>query len=429
MRICRRIVLHIAILRSLMSQRKAAISFIFVTLLIDVIGLGIIIPVMPALIKQIEHVDTGTAASLNGWLLFAFSITQFVFAPIIGNLSDRYGRRTIILMSLFGFGLDYILMSWAPTIEWIFVGRIIAGITGASFTTASAYIADISTKENRAQNFGMIGAAFGLGFILGPVIGGLLGTLGPRIPFIASAILCFLNWLWGYFILPESLDKEHRRPFDWRRANPVGSLLHLKKYPNLNYLIFSMGFVYLAAHAIQSNWSFYTIERYHWDQKMIGISLAIVGFLVGGVQGGLTRYINPKLGNARSIYIGLILYTIGMLLFGLATKGWMVLIFLVPYCLGGIAGPAMQSTMTGQVDVKEQGELQGALTSLMSATSVIGPPMMTNLFAWAVKPGNPIYLPGAPFFLGSILLAVSAILAYISFHKHKNPLVVEKATA
>jgi len=424
MRICRCIAPHITILSSLMSQRKAAISFIFVTLLIDVIGLGIIIPVMPALIKQIEHVDTGTAASLNGWLLFAFSITQFLFAPIIGNLSDKYGRRPIILMSLFGFGLDYILMSWAPTIEWIFVGRVIAGITGASFTTASAYIADISTKENRAQNFGMIGAAFGLGFILGPVVGGLLGTIGPRVPFIASAVLCFLNWLWGYFILPESLSKDHRRPFDWRRASPVGSLLHLRKYPNLNYLIFSITLVYLAAHAVQSNWSYYTIERYHWDQKMIGISLAIVGFLVGGVQGGLTRYINPRLGNARSIYIGLILYTVGMVLFGLATTGWMLLVFLVPYCLGGIAGPAMQSTMTSQVDPREQGELQGALTSLMSATSVIGPPMMTNLFAWSVRSGSPIYLPGAPFFLGAVFLGISAILAYISFHKHKNPVVV-----
>ncbi len=425
MRICQLIVRHIPILRRVMSQRKAAISFIFVTLLIDVIGWGIIIPVMPALIKQIQHVDTGQAASLNGWLLFAFSITQFIFAPIIGNLSDRFGRRPIILMSLFGFGLDYIMMSWAPTIGLIFIGRIIAGITGASFTTASAYIADISTKENRAQNFGMIGAAFGLGFILGPMIGGLLGNLGPRVPFIAAAILCFFNWLWGYFILPESLSKDHRRPFDWRRANPVGSLLHLRKYPNLNLLIFSLVLVYLAAHAIQSNWSFYTIERYHWSQGMIGVSLAIVGFLVGAVQAGLTRYINPRLGNARSIYIGLILYTIGMVLFGLASKGWMALVFLLPYCLGGIAGPALQATMTGQVDAREQGELQGALTSLMSATSVIGPPMMTNLFAWAVKPGNPIYLPGAPFFLGALLMGASAILAYISFHRHKNTTVPE----
>ena len=405
-----------------MSTRKAAIGFIFVTLLIDVIGWGIIIPVMPTLIRTMEHVDVGTASSLNGWMLFAFSMTQFLFAPLVGNLSDKYGRRPILLVSLFGFGLDYILMSWAPSIEWLFVGRVIAGITGASFTTASAYIADISNDKNRAQNFGMIGAAFGMGFIIGPIIGGLLGSFGPRVPFIAAACLCFLNWLYGYFILPESLDEAHRRPLDWKRANPLGSLIHLRKYPDIGYLLVAMVLVYLGAHAVQSNWSFYTIERFGWGERMIGVSLGVVGLLVGIVQGGLTRFINPKLGNARSIYVGLILYAVGMLLFGLATAGWMMLIFLVPYCLGGIAGPALQATITSQVDVREQGELQGALTSLMSATSVVGPPMMTNLFAWAIMPGNPIYLPGAPFFLGSLLMLMSAIMAYISFRKHHKPL-------
>ena len=406
-----------------MSNRKAAIGFIFITLLIDVIGWGIIIPVMPTLIRTMEDVDLGMASSLNGWMLFAFSMTQFLFAPLVGNLSDKYGRRPILLVSLFGFGLDYILMSWAPSIEWLFVGRVIAGITGASFTTASAYIADISTDQNRAQNFGMIGAAFGMGFIIGPIIGGLLGSFGPRVPFIAAACLCFLNWLYGYFILPESLSLDHRRPLNWKRANPLGSLLHLRKYPDIGYLLVAMVLVYLGAHAVQSNWSFYTIERFGWGEGMIGVSLGVVGLLVGVVQGGLTRVINPKLGNARSIYVGLILYAIGMLLFGLATAGWMVLVFLVPYCLGGIAGPALQATITSQVDVREQGELQGALTSLMSATSIVGPPMMTNLFAWAIMPGNPIYLPGAPFFLGSFLMLMSAIIAYMSFRKHHKPLV------
>lgn len=403
-----------------MGTRKAAIGFIFVTLLIDVIGWGIIIPVMPTLISTMEHVEVGDASSLNGWMLFAFSLTQFLFAPLVGNLSDKYGRRPILLVSLFGFGLDYILMSWAPSIEWLFLGRVIAGITGASFTTASAYIADISDDKNRAQNFGMIGAAFGMGFILGPIIGGLLGSFGPRVPFIAAAALCFLNWLYGYFILPESLSKDHRRELDWKRANPIGSLMHLKKYPDVSYLLVAMVLVYLAAHAVQSNWSFYTIERFGWGEGMIGVSLGVVGLLVGIVQGGLTRVINPKLGNARSIYIGLSLYAIGMLLFGLATSGWMMLVFLVPYCLGGIAGPALQATITSEVDVREQGELQGALTSLMSATSIIGPPMMTNLFAWSIRPGSPIYLPGAPFFLGSLLLVISAVIAFISFKKHQK---------
>lgn len=400
------------------SHRKAAIGFIFVTLLIDVIGFGIIIPVMPTLIMELEGKGTGEASSLNGWLLFAFSMTQFLFAPLVGNLSDKYGRRPILLVSLFGFFLDYLLLAWAPSIEWLFVGRVIAGLTGASFTTASAYIADISTSENRAQNFGMIGAAFGMGFIIGPVIGGLLGSLGPRVPFIAAAVLCFLNWLWGFFILPESLDEAHRRPLDWKRANPVGSLLHLRKYPNLGYLLVALMLVYLGAHAVQSNWSFYTIERFQWGEGMIGVSLGVVGLLVGLVQGLLTRFINPRLGNARSIFIGLLLYAFGMLLFGLATKGWMMLAFLVPYCLGGIAGPALQASITGQVDPREQGELQGALTSLMSATSIVGPPMMTNLFAWSIRPGSPVYLPGAPFFLGSLLMLGSAGMAYLSFRRH-----------
>jgi DHA1 family tetracycline resistance protein-like MFS transporter len=401
-----------------MRTRKAAIGFIFITLLIDVIGWGIIIPVMPKLISTLENVDTGHASSLNGWLLFAFSLTQFAFAPLVGNLSDKFGRRPILLVSLFGFGLDYILMSWAPTIEWLFLGRVIAGLTGASITTASAYIADISDDTNRAQNFGMVGAAFGMGFILGPIIGGLLGTFGPRVPFIAAAGLCFLNWLWGYFILPESLAPEHRRPLDWRRANPVGSLLHLKKYPNLSYLLVSMALVYLAAHAIQSNWAFYTIEKFGWGEGMIGVSLGVVGLLVGIVQGGLIRIVNPWLGNAKSIFIGLFLYAIGMLLFGLASAGWMMLVFLVPYCLGGIAGPALQATITSQVNVREQGELQGALTSLMSATAIVGPPVMTNLFAWSIRPGSPVYMPGAPFFLGSFLMLMSAGVAYLSFRKH-----------
>ena len=311
-------------------------------------------------------------------------------------------------------------MSWAPSIEWLFVGRIIAGVTGASFTTASAYIADISTNENRAANFGMIGAAFGMGFILGPLIGGLLGGFGPRVPFIAAAVLCFLNFLWGYFILPESLDKEHRREFEWKRANPVGSLLHLKKYPDLVNLLFAMILVYLAAHAVQSNWAFYTIEKFGWTETMIGISLAVVGALVGLVQGVLTRYVNPWLGNARSIFIGLLLYALGMILFGIASTTWMMLVFLIPYCLGGIAGPALQATITAQVDVREQGELQGALTSLMSATSVIGPPLMTNLFAFSISNASPVYLPGAPFFLGSILLFISVFFAVKSF-RHLHP--------
>jgi len=256
-----------------MQNRKAAIGFIFITLLIDVTGLGLIIPVMPKLIEDLlQTSDISKASQYGGWLTFAYAFVQFLFAPVLGNLSDKYGRRPVLLFSLLGFGIDYLFLSFAPTIGWLFIGRVIAGITGASFTTASAYIADISTPENRAQNFGMIGAAFGLGFILGPMIGGLLGELGARVPFFVAAGLALLNCAYGYFVLPESLSKENRRNFEWRRANPVGSLLQLKKYPAVAGLIISMILIYIAGHAVQSNWSFFNIERFGWSPKMIGIS-------------------------------------------------------------------------------------------------------------------------------------------------------------
>src|SRR3989440_3275621 len=402
------------------SNRKAAIGFIFITLLIDVTGWGIIIPVMPKLIGQLIHGNISDASRYNGWLLFAFSISQFVFAPVVGNLSDRFGRRPILLMSLFGFGIDYLFLSFAPTIGWLFLGRVVAGLTGASFTTASAYIADISTNENRAQNFGMIGAAFGLGFIVGPVIGGLLGQFGPRVPFLAAAALCLINCLWGYFILPESLPKEKRRSFQWKRANPLGALVHLKKYPAISELIGSLVLVYIAAHAVQSNWAFYVTEKFHWSEKMIGLSLGMVGLLVGLVQGGLIRIVNPKLGNEKSVYIGLGLYSLGMLLFAFASASWMMFAFLVPYCLGGIAGPALQAIISAHVPSNEQGELQGALSSLMSATSIVGPPIVTNLFAYFTASNAPVKFPGAPFLLGAILMLASTIMAYHALKTEKT---------
>ena len=393
---------------------KAALGFIFITVLVDVIGFGIIIPVMPALIRELIHGDISAASSYGGWLMFAYAIMQFLCAPILGNLSDKYGRRPVLLFSLLGFGIDYIFLALAPTIGWLFVGRIIAGITGASFTTASAYIADISAPDKRAQNFGMIGAAFGLGFIIGPLIGGILGQFGSRVPFMAAAVLTLLNWLYGYFVLPESLAKENRRPFEWKRANPLGSLVQLKKYPSVAGLIISLTLVYIAAHAVQSTWSFYNIGKFNWDEKMVGYSLAFVGFMIALVQGGLIRLIIPKIGQEKSLYIGLLLYSIGMLLFAFASEGWMMFAFCTVYCLGGIAGPALQGIISSHVPPNEQGELQGALTSLMSATSIVGPLLMTNLFSYFTRPTAPVYFPGAPFLMGAVLFLISTILSYRS---------------
>lgn len=401
-----------------MKQPKSALPFIFITMLIDVIGLGIIIPVLPKLIEEMIGGDLSMASTYAGWLMFAYATMQFLFSPIIGALSDKYGRRPVLLISLFGFGIDYLLMGFAPTIIWLFIGRLISGVTGASFTTATAYIADISTPEKRSQNFGLIGAAFGLGFIIGPVLGGLLGHYGARIPFFAAAGLALLNTLYGYFILPESLDKEHRRKFEWKRANPVGSLKRLSHYPVILSLVVSLVFIYIASHATQSTWTFYTMEKFKWNEKMVGYSLGFVGLMIAIVQGGLIRIVIPKLGQKKSIYVGLTLYVIGFICFAFATKSWMMFAFVVPFSLGGICGPALQGVMSGQVPANQQGELQGALTSLISVTSIVGPLLMTNLFSYFTAADAPVYFPGAPFLMGAVLTLFSVLFAVRSLEKH-----------
>ncbi len=408
------------------NPRKASVGFIFITLLIDVMGWGLIIPVMPKLISQLKGIPVNEASSYGAWLLSAYAITQFVFAPVIGNLSDRYGRRPVLLSSLTGFGIDYIFLALAPTYGWLFVGRIIAGITGASFTTGAAYIADVSTPATRAKNFGMIGAAFGLGFIIGPALGGLLAGWGVRAPFYAAAGLCLLNALYGYFVLPESLSKENRRRFEWKKANPFGAFQFLKKTPAIGGLAICYFLIYLAAQAVQGNWSYFTIYRFQWNEKMVGISLAVVGLLVGVVQAGLTRVINPKIGNEKSIYLGMLLYALGLILFSVATDGWMMFLFLIPYCLGGIAGPALQSTMAGHIPGNEQGELQGALTGLMSLTTIIGPLMMNNLFNYFTTNKAPVYFPGISFMLGAVFMLLGALIAWKVLSRERKKEVIQR---
>lgn len=401
------------------SSKKVALRFIFITLLLDVIGLSIVVPVLPRLIEQLIDGNISKASQWSGWLLFAYAIMQFICAPIVGNLSDKYGRRPVLLLSLLGFGIDYIFLWLAPTIWWLFLGRIIAGMFGASITTASAYIADISTNENRAKNFGMIGAAFGLGYIIGPLLGGLLSEFGARVPFIAAAILTFLNAIYGYFILPESLPVENRRPFEWKRSNPLGSLVQLKKHKNVSGgLIITFILLYIADHAVMSTWSFINIEKFGWSNALIGLSLTVAGIMVVIVQAGLIRIINPKLGNEKSIFAGLVLYTISLLLFAFASQSWMMFIFLIPYCLGGITGPSLRSIISRNVPQNQQGELQGSLTSLMSVTSIIGPLLMTNLFTWFTGPAARIQFAGAPFLLGAVLMMISVFIAVNSLKKN-----------
>ncbi|MDP4201835.1 MAG: TCR/Tet family MFS transporter [Bacteroidota bacterium] len=392
-------------------NRKPALGFIFITLLLDVIGFGIIIPVIPKYISHLIGSDLSHASVYSGWLMFSFSVMQFLFSPVIGSLSDRFGRRPVLLIALFGFGLNYLIIAFAPSIGWLFLGRVLAGITGASFSTATAYVADISTPEKRAQNFGLIGAAFGLGFIIGPVLGGVLGQYSLQLPFLVAAGLTFLNWIYGYFVLPESLPKENRRKFDIRRANPIGSLMLLRKYPIVSGMVGSLICVMVASFATQSTWTYFTMEAFHWNESLVGYSLGLIGLLMAIVQGGLVRVVNPKLGPVKSIYIGLAFYGLGFLLIAFVPQGWMLFPLMIPFSLGGIADPAAQSIISNEVPSNEQGELQGALTSLRSVTSIVGPVLMTTLFSHFTAKGTSLYFPGAPFMMASLLVVLGILLA------------------
>ncbi len=391
---------------------KPAVKFILITVLIDVIGFGIIIPVLPNLLEQMMDISVNEASTYGGYLLAVWAVAQFICSPIIGNLSDKYGRRPVLLIALFGLSIDYLIMAFAPDYTWLVIGRIIAGIGGASFTTASAYIADISTEENRAKNFGMIGAAFGLGFIIGPLLGGVFGEIGVRVPFYVAAGLAFANFLYGYFILPESLAEENRREFDWNRANPVGTLRQLFNISGIGYLLLAFFLLNLASHAVNSNWAYFTIYRFGWSEFMVGLSLAVAGVLVGIVQGGFAQKAYDFFGAGKSIYLGIALYGLGMLLFAFASQSWMMFVFLIPFCVGGIATPNLQSYLASKVGINQQGELQGGLTAIQSLTTIIGPLMMTGVFFYTTKEGTPFYFPGSAFALAALLILGSFTIAF-----------------
>jgi DHA1 family tetracycline resistance protein-like MFS transporter len=398
-------------------KRQAAVGFIFITLFLDVMGWGLIIPVLPTLVSSLKGVPINQASSYGAILLFGYAFSQFLFAPVLGNLSDQFGRRPILLLSLFGFSINYLLLAWAPSFLWLIIGRIVAGVAGSSVSTAGAYIADVSTESTRAKNYGMVGAAFGLGFIIGPAVGGLVASLGVRAPFYAAAVLCLLNGLYGYFILPESLSIENRRKFSWKRANPFGALKIFLSHPTVARLAVVYFLIYLGAQAVQSTWSYFTMYRFGWNEKIVGISLAVVGLLVAVVQSVLVRIVNPRIGNEKSIYVGLAFYTIGLFSFAFASLGWMMFVFLIPYCLGGLAGPSLQSTLASLLPPNVQGELQGALTSLMSLTAIIGPLIMNNLFAYFTRSDSTIHFPGIAFFLGSLAMLSSLIISKLTFNR------------
>jgi DHA1 family tetracycline resistance protein-like MFS transporter len=383
--------------------RRATVAFIFVTVLIDVLAIGLIIPVLPRLVEHFMGGDTARAAGVYGAFGTAWALMQFLCSPILGSLSDRFGRRTVILLSCLGLGLDYVFMALAPSLGWLFVGRIISGITAASFSTSLAYIADVTPPEKRAASFGLMGAAFGMGFVLGPAVGGLLGGLSPRAPFWASAVLALLNVL----VLPESLSPEHRRKFDWRRANPVGALALLGTRKGLVGLVGVYGLYMLAHQALQSTYVLYTEHRYHWDARTVGLMLAAVGASTIVVQGGLVRFAVARMGERRTLLLGLTGGVLGFLGYALAGSSGAMMATVPVFGVMFFTGPPLQGLMARMVQPNEYGLLQGTNASVMGIAGIIGPILFTQVYAFFLQPHGSLFVPGAPFFLGSALMVMA----------------------
>ncbi|MBI3439518.1 MAG: TCR/Tet family MFS transporter [Proteobacteria bacterium] len=389
---------------------RYALVFIFFTVLIDTIGFGIILPVMPRLLMALTGEPTAHVTLIAGFLLATYALLQFVCGPIMGNLGDRYGRRPVLLISLAAFAFDYLLMGFAPNVTWLFLGRAVAGIAGAVYSPAMAYIADVSAPEKRAQSFGMVGAAFGVGFILGPAIGGLLGSLGPRAPFFAAAGLAAINFLYGCFVLPESLPVERRRKFEWSRANPLGMLVALKRYPAVIAIAGAVVLWQLGHQVYPSTWSFFAKIRFQWSEFEIGASLAFVGILMAFTQGYLTGKIVPRIGEHRAIVLGISSGVLSMLVLAFATQSWLAYAGMAAGLLQGLAYPSMNAIMSKQVPANEQGELQGGVASMMSLTTIIGPLIMTQTLGRFSAPDAPIFFPGAAFILASALAICSLLI-------------------
>ncbi len=398
--------------------RKAAIAFILLTLFIDILGIGIIIPVLPELVQVLIGGKESEASVYVGIIAAMYALMQFLFAPIVGALSDRFGRRPIILASLFGLGIDFLIQGFAPNIWWLFVGRVLAGIMGASFTTANAYIADVSTDDTRARNFGFVGMMFGLGFTIGPALGGVLGGIDLRLPFFVAAGLSLVNWLYGYFILPESLPPEKRGVFKLAHGNPFGTIKKLSAYPFVAGLAVVFVLKSLAQRGLENVWVLYTGYRFDWDATTNGQALCLVGITAIIVQGGLVRPVCNRFGERRALVVATIISAIAFLCYGLANQAWMMYAIIMFGSLGGVAGPAIQSLVTQRVDESEQGKIQGALTSLISLTNIMAPLFFTaGLFRYFTSDKAPVEVPGAPFLVGSALLVIALLVTIRLFRR------------
>jgi DHA1 family tetracycline resistance protein-like MFS transporter len=393
------------------SPRRGAVVFIFVTILLDMFALGLIMPVLPKLVESFVDNDTASAARIFGVFGTAWALMQFIFSPILGGLSDRFGRRPVVLLSNLGLALDYVLMALAPSLIWLFIGRVISGITSASISTAFAYMADVTPPERRAAVFGKVGVAFGAGFILGPALGGLLGGMDPRLPFWVAAGLSFANTLYGLLILPESLPKDRRSPFRWRSANPVGALKLLRSNSVLAGLSV-VNFIGQVAHVVlPSTFVLYATYRYGWDQKTVGLTLAMVGLCAMAVQGAAIGPVVARFGERRALLLGIFCGAIGFFIFGTAPTGPLFWIGIPVMALWGIAGAATQGLMTRLVAPDQQGALQGATTSVQSVSQLVGPFLFTLTFAYFIGGNAPVTMPGAPFLLASALLVLALLIA------------------
>ncbi len=401
---------------------KHAFAAIFITVLIDIIGFGIIIPVIPDMIREVTDLTLAEAAPYGGYLMTIFALIQFISSPILGGLSDRFGRRPVILLSLLGYAVDFLIMGFAKSFAILFIGRIFSGLFAATYSTANAYIADITPAENRAVRFGMLGAAFGIGFVIGPGIGGLLGEhFGPRAPFFAAASLAFLNFLYCFFVLPETLPRNKRREFSLARANPLGNLLYLRQYPVMLPVMLALFLFQLAHFALQGTWAWYGKEKFLWSPAEIGYSLMAVGVSAAIVQGGLIRIILPKLGERRAVIFGGIVTAIAYLAYAFAPVGWMVYPIIAFGALGGLMQPAIQGIMSRTIPENAQGELQGAIASVLSIAMIFGPLIMTRTFSMFTVETAPVYFPGASFLLASVLVTIAAVPMALAFSRITKP--------
>jgi DHA1 family tetracycline resistance protein-like MFS transporter len=389
---------------------KHAVTFVIITVFLDMVGFGMIMPVLPQLIEDVGHMTLSEATVIGGWMYFAFAFTQFLFSPLMGNLSDRFGRRPLLLLAVFGLGIDYIFSALAPTLLWLFVGRAIAGLCGSSYVIANAYIADVTAPEDRARAFGLIGAAFGVGFVAGPAIGGMLGEFGPRVPFWAAAVISLLNFAYGWFVLPETLTPDKRRPFEWRRANPFGTLKVFRTYPGVLPLC-AVLFLYMFASSVYpAVWPFWGIAKFDWSPFMVGVSLAAFGLITAICQGTLIGPAVARWGEVRVCLIGLVAAVLGLLGYGMATGMVMVVLFMLVHAPEGLVHPMLSAIMSKAVPEDAQGELQGGISSVMNLAMLCGTVFFANVFGYFLSPAAPFQSPDIAYFVAAAVIMVPALL-------------------